>query len=246
MTSLQRRMILGVFLFFGVTQAFSQTIDFTADCDSQMNIPVTGTDATGHHIFELGDIRIQYDGLYGRWVIYHNGTFIFFQNSLSSPNPPSNLSWTSFGNDGCNTVSQFDVNVSMEDCTNGIDDDGDGSVDCLDSDCSSDASCIDTDGDGIYDIVDIDIDNDGIPNVIESFSQTSSTQLNCTNSTNMNFSTIPTLLSGVDMTEGAIYKYSNVAAGLDAIVTIMRVSDSHVTISAIDDNSTNDWMFKPE
>ena len=54
-----------------------------------------------------------------------------------------------------------------QDCTNGTDDDGDGAVDCDDSDCSSDAACIimgaeicdddgDNDGDGDIDCADAD------------------------------------------------------------------------------------------
>ena len=57
-----------------------------------------------------------------------------------------------------------------EDCTNGIDDDGDGFIDCADSDClSCEAICADTDsdGDGIANHCDLDNDNDGIPNKLE-------------------------------------------------------------------------------
>lgn len=55
---------------------------------------------------------------------------------------------------------------SMEtQCSDGIDNDDDGLVDCLDMDCAQTVDCcseIDTDGDGIGDFCDKDDDNDGI------------------------------------------------------------------------------------
>ncbi len=52
----------------------------------------------------------------------------------------------------------------VEVCNNGIDDDGDGLIDCNDcSDCASHVSCGDNDNDGIGDFCDLDNDNDGIP-----------------------------------------------------------------------------------
>ena len=56
-------------------------------------------------------------------------------------------------------------------CNNGADDDGDGLVDCLDSDCDILAAC-DNDGDLVTDRLDYDDDNDGIPDALECYSQT--------------------------------------------------------------------------
>lgn len=68
-----------------------------------------------------------------------------------------------------------DVSISTssitEICDNGSDEDGDGLVDCLDSDCDLDGAC-DNDSDGITDRVDKDDDNDGIPDAHECYSFT--------------------------------------------------------------------------
>ena len=57
----------------------------------------------------------------------------------------------------------------IEICDDGIDNDGDGLIDCNDPDCISCTNiCQDTDGDGIGDYCDIDDDNDGIPDLVES------------------------------------------------------------------------------
>jgi len=53
-------------------------------------------------------------------------------------------------------------------CNNGIDDDGDGLIDCEDcADCATSNLCSDVDGDGIGDYCDLDDDNDGIPDTDE-------------------------------------------------------------------------------
>ena len=58
----------------------------------------------------------------------------------------------------------------QEVCNNGIDDDGDGLIDCQDcSDCANASTCTDTDNDGISDACDLDDDNDGILDVEEGF-----------------------------------------------------------------------------
>jgi hypothetical protein len=53
---------------------------------------------------------------------------------------------------------------AQEICNNGIDDDGDGLIDCQDcSDCGSQCTTYDWDNDGINNYCDLDDDNDGIP-----------------------------------------------------------------------------------
>ncbi len=56
---------------------------------------------------------------------------------------------------------------STEICNNGIDDDCNGLVDCLDPKCNRNQNCPDTDGDGIVNAIDRDDDNDGIPDSVE-------------------------------------------------------------------------------
>ncbi len=75
---------------------------------------------------------------------------------------------TSLAIDPTNNTSEFGnvlnvVTIPDEICNNGIDDDGDGDIDCVDGDCSS----FDTDGDLICDVNDLDDDNDGIPDLDE-------------------------------------------------------------------------------
>ena len=58
--------------------------------------------------------------------------------------------------------------TGQEICNNGIDDDGDGLIDCQDcSDCANASNCTDTDSDGIADFCDLDDDNDGITDLDE-------------------------------------------------------------------------------
>ena len=58
---------------------------------------------------------------------------------------------------------------SIENCTDGIDNDGDGLIDCDDPDCylAANTGGTDTDGDGIDNNCDDDDDNDGILDVVE-------------------------------------------------------------------------------
>ena len=64
---------------------------------------------------------------------------------------------------GCQDTAQVLIQITevtgCEICNNGIDDDGDGDIDCVDGDCPS----FDVDGDLICDYTDLDNDNDGIP-----------------------------------------------------------------------------------
>ncbi|MFK7934014.1 MAG: lamin tail domain-containing protein, partial [Saprospiraceae bacterium] len=66
--------------------------------------------------------------------------------------------------DGCQYPVVCGASASAEVCGDGIDNDGDGLVDCED-DCID--TGIDTDGDGIPDAEDLDDDNDGITDIVE-------------------------------------------------------------------------------
>ncbi|MDE0960377.1 MAG: hypothetical protein OSB09_06320 [Planctomycetota bacterium] len=59
------------------------------------------------------------------------------------------------GGTGTGTITINMVIPGVEDCTNGVDDDLDGSIDCLDSDCFADPSCIYTDGDECFVAIDV-------------------------------------------------------------------------------------------
>lgn len=60
--------------------------------------------------------------------------------------------------------------------------------------------------------------------------------------TTLNFSdTAPTLVSGTALTQGAVYRFKNVASGVDALVTIATVSNA--TLTNIDDNTNPSAAF---
>lgn len=69
---------------------------------------------------------------------------------------------------GIDNISLTGSCGAIEDCTNGIDDDGDGLIDCDDPDCGGVGTCpeiqcsdgIDNDGDGLVDCLDSDCDSD--------------------------------------------------------------------------------------
>ena len=62
--------------------------------------------------------------------------------------------------------------------------------------------------------------------------------------TTLNFSTAPTLLSGTALTQGAVYRFSNVVTGIDAKVTLTTIGPN-TTLTNIDDNTTNAGRFQP-
>ena len=59
------------------------------------------------------------------------------------------------GVSGLGTLTLIAVVPAPEDCTNGVDDDLDGFIDCLDPDCFSDPSCTFTDGDECFVAIDV-------------------------------------------------------------------------------------------
>ena len=123
----------------------------------------------------------------------------------------------------------------IEICNNGLDDDSDGLIDCFDcNDCGPSASCIDTDGDGLSNSCDLDDDNDGILDHFEVVGVDSiGSQFNC----DLPFFdfTGPTLESGINGQVGAVYRYSNVYTGLDALVSLDALQNA--TLDTIDDES---------
>lgn len=101
---------------------------------------------------------------------------------------------------------------------------------------------IDSDGDGIADHLDSDSDNDGIPDSVES--SVRSTDFNCETVPTFDFSMEPVLESGDPLTEGAIYRFSNVSDGFDALVTIETIVNGEIVF--LDQNDVDAAFFKPE
>ena len=109
--------------------------------------------------------------------------------------------------------------TATENCSNGVDDDGDGLVDCSDTDCPG----TDTDGDGVCDDIDLDDDNDGMPDVDE-------------REASIDFSGDRTLLVGSSQSNlqvGDKVLYNNAIRGcfnefLDVVLTIDSMSSGTV------------------
>lgn len=101
----------------------------------------------------------------------------------------------------------------------------------------------DSDGDGINDVCDLDDDNDGIPDVNELGTIVSTEQQPCGGDTPLDFSGTQTLLSGTDLQQGAVYRFSSITADMDAIVTIVETNNA--TVVELDRNATTPSSFKP-
>jgi len=119
----------------------------------------------------------------------------------------------------------------VEYCNDGIDNDGDGLVDCDDPDCPSS----DNDGDGVCDLYDLDDDNDGILDDVEGLGINSYDTPSVCTIPFLDF-TGPVLESGVDGQVGAIYRYATVTASVDALVEIVALNNATVTV--FDDEGT--------
>lgn len=92
----------------------------------------------------------------------------------------------------------------------------------------------DQDGDGISQIDDLDDDNDGILDVVEGFGYNIYTS-NCVGEGSSFVFNGNSLESGTALSAGAVYRFPNVTAGIDALVTIVSVTNA--TITSIDDDS---------
>ncbi|WP_166636683.1 FG-GAP-like repeat-containing protein [Zeaxanthinibacter enoshimensis] len=102
----------------------------------------------------------------------------------------------------------------------------------------------DTDGDLIADRDDLDDDNDGIPDLEEIGKIINHNQPECGGETDLDFSAAPTLESGTALTQGAVYRFSNVTTGTDALVTIVQTFNA--TVANIDNNGSAASSFKPQ
>jgi gliding motility-associated-like protein/uncharacterized repeat protein (TIGR01451 family) len=104
----------------------------------------------------------------------------------------------------------------------------------------------DSDGDGINDICDLDDDNDGLLDTDEQ-GTIMGEQPGCGDHTSFDFSAIPTEETGDGNTgtllEGEVFRFTNVTADTDALVTL--VDFSNAVVGVLDDNSSNATLFKP-
>ena len=107
----------------------------------------------------------------------------------------------------------------------------------------TDTTGTDSDGDGVYDICDLDDDNDGILDTDELGTIISTEQQPCGGDTPLNFSNTPTLISGTDLLQGAVYRFPNISTGMDAIITIVETNNA--TVVDVDRNVTTPESFKP-
>lgn len=110
-------------------------------------------------------------------------------------------------------------------------------------DLSAQCGINDSDNDGVFDLCDLDDDNDGIPDSAELGTIVSYDQQPCGGDTPLDFSTAPTLISGTDKLQGAVYRFPNISTGMDAIVTIVETNNA--TVVDVDRNLTTPESFKP-
>jgi hypothetical protein len=92
----------------------------------------------------------------------------------------------------------------------------------------------DVDGDGVTNDLDMDDDNDGIPDDIEDLGFDSRGGTIPCLQPGLNFQ-FPTLVGGTSLSSGAVYRFTNVTAGVDALLTIGNILNA--TITTLDDNS---------
>ena len=90
----------------------------------------------------------------------------------------------------------------------------------------------------------MDDDNDGIPDVDEIGRIINTNQPACGGETSLDFSSAATLESGVDLTQGAVYRIANVTTGTDALVSVVQIFNA--SIANIDNNGSEAANFKPQ
>ncbi len=102
----------------------------------------------------------------------------------------------------------------------------------------------DTDNDGLVDAIDLDDDNDGILDTDEVDTRVSFAQPQCGGETSLDFSAASVLVTGTDLQQGAVYRFANITAGTDALVTIVQTQKA--TVTNIDNNTSDATAFRPQ
>ena len=140
---------------------------------------------------------------------------------------------------------------TAEICDNGIDDDGDGDIDCADSDCTSDAACdtggptaeicdngIDDDGDGDIDCADSDCSSDAAcdtsPTGCDAPSGLSHSRAGGGKKANLSWSAV----SGADNYDVEVY------TGAGALHASGTVSGTSVQVSGLSRNAPYTWRVR--
>ncbi|WP_396601720.1 Ig-like domain-containing protein [Algibacter sp. R77976] len=154
---------------------------------------------------------------------------------------PNNVSSTTGQSVGAST------NASTFDSFGQCDSDNDGTVDANDL-CPGSDDNANADGDSVPDGCDEDDDNDGILDVNEGFSITTNSAPACGTQTILNFNNPFTEESGdgnaATFLQGETFRFPNVAAGIDALVTIVTLNGT--SLPTLDDNGSNPNAFQPQ
>ncbi|MFK7783041.1 gliding motility-associated C-terminal domain-containing protein [Psychroserpens sp.] len=141
-----------------------------------------------------------------------------------------------------NDISSTNPLITSLEC----DDDGDGISNDNDQ-CPGFDDTQNNDGDLYADGCDLDDDNDGLLDTVEQ-GNTVNSQPICGGQTTLDFSNAPTEEVGdgflISILEGETFRFSSVAPGIDALVTINEIYNCFITV--IDENSSNPTFFKPE
>ncbi|MEP2279008.1 Ig-like domain-containing protein [Maribacter sp.] len=233
-------LIKGLFLF----STLFLTLSFSSLKNIENNaIDVFSVDTDGDGVLDSEDIDDDGDGIIDtKEDLNLDGDFNHLTNSTDSDGDgiPNYLDVDS-DNDGVldNIEAQVSNNIILP---SGIDDNANGLDDVYENMLSDGLVSVDTDGDTVPDYLDVDSDNDGIFDNLESSEL--STDFDCNTVPQLNFSNPPTLESGSELSEGAVYRFSNISENLDALVTIETVVNGQ--ISTLDQNSIDPEFFKPE
>ncbi|WP_127140989.1 gliding motility-associated C-terminal domain-containing protein [Flagellimonas marinaquae] len=242
-----KKSILGLLLLvLGFTIYLSLVSANTPNIKNLEMHPVSGTtDSDGDGVPDNVDLDSDNDGILDR---------VEDANLDGDDNPETNptdtdgdgiANYLDIDSDGDGLLDNYEAqNFANVQLPSGEDTDGNGLDDVYETvpGAGTGLTPIDTDSDGVPDYLDMDSDNDGILDQNES--SIISTDLDCTTVPKLNFGSEPILESGEALAEGAVYRYPNVANGLDALVLIEEVVNGEILF--LDQNQTDPEFFKPE
>ncbi|MGS2724963.1 beta strand repeat-containing protein, partial [Psychroserpens sp. BH13MA-6] len=190
------------------------------------------------------NINISNDGGLSGVTINTNGTINIPANSLPGTYTIEYQICLEIDSLVCDTAQ---VSIVIGACTDfpTNDCDGDGVINAADI-CPGSDDNADADGDLVPDGCDDDDDNDGLLDADERGETISAPPL-CGSQTVFDFSAIATEESGdgnvATLLEGEVFRFANVTAGTDALVTLVEFNNAVVDI--LDDNFSDPEYFKP-